>query len=192
MQNKKGFTLMEVLVVTIIIAALALLVIPSFKNSALTNQMEKAKIGLVELTTAVKLYNEVNTEQLSGVLRGGSGQMFDKLTNEEDPQGYIYLRNKQRWDEKPNSSNREMSLKDGNGVLNCRYFIGGQASSLLSSVTCEFNKLDSDNNETECYRFYINKANPDVLKKESINCENISSENVSSENISSEQQESKQ
>lgn len=170
MHNKKGFTLMEVLIVTIIIAILALLVVPSFKNSALTNQMEKAKIGLVEITTAVKLYNEVNTEHLSGILRNGSNQMFEKLTNADDPQGYIYLRNGQRWAERPNGSNREMSLRDGNSVLNCTYSIGNIESDILSQVTCEFDAVDSDNNETECYRFYIERNNPAVVKKESIDC----------------------
>ena len=161
---------MEVLVVTIIIAILALLVVPSFKNSALTNQMEKAKVGLVELTTAVKLYNEVNTTPLSGIFRDGSDQMFEKLTNTNDPQGYIYLRNGQRWAENPNAANRAMSLRDGNSVLNCTYWIGNSENSLLSWTNCEFNVVDSDNNETECYRFSIQKNNPAVIRKENIDC----------------------
>ncbi len=84
MANKKGFTLVEVIAVTLIIAALALLVVPSFKNSALTNKMEKAKVGLIELTNSVKLYNEVHDTPLSGVLNNA---MFDTLTTIDQNQG---------------------------------------------------------------------------------------------------------
>ncbi len=164
MSSKKGFTLIEVVVVTLIIAALALLVVPSFKNSALTNQMEKAKIGLVEFTTAVKLYNEVNTTPLSGDF---DSTMFNALTNVDDPQGYIYLRNGNRWAVRTGNL---MSLRDGdNGVLNCTYYIGNQANAdILSYTECSFDKIDEDGKE--CYRFYVPKSNPAVLKKESIDC----------------------
>ena len=161
MKNQKGFTLIEVLVVTLIIAALALLVVPSFKNSALTNQMEKAKIGLVELTTAVKLYNEVNTERLSGNF---DTVMFGKLTNPEDPQGYIYLRGGNRWA----VSNGNMALKDAGSVLNCVYTIAEASSDELSSTQCTFNKVDEEG--TECYKFYILRNNPAVIKKQDIDC----------------------
>ncbi len=163
MLSKKGFTLIEVVVVTLIIAALALLVVPSFKNSALTNQMEKAKVGLVEFTTAVKLYNEVNTPPLSGDF---TNTMYTKLTDPEDEQGYIYLRNGNRWAERTGNL---MSLKDGNGVLNCTYSMGDNGdSTVLSYTECSFDKIDEEGKE--CYRFFIPKANPAVIKKESIDC----------------------
>lgn len=164
--NKRGFTLIEVIVVTLIIAALALLVVPSFKNSALTNQMEKAKVGLVELTTAVKLYREVNTGALSGVF---DDNMFSKLTT-EDEQGYIYLRNQNRWAHRPGSAT-DYSLIDANGVLNCKYTINDATSNVLSSVLCEFDKIDQAG--TECYNFFINRDNPAVIKKQDGDCSGL-------------------
>lgn len=162
MVHKKGFTLIEVVIVTLIIAALALLVGPSFRNSTITNQMEKAKIGLVELVTAVKLYNEVNTTSLSGLF---NQDMYDALSVEDENQGYIYLQNAAgRWGER---SAGEYSLKDAtstNGILNCKYEIGDSAdANILAYTKCKFDKVDEEG--TECYRFYIEKANPAVIKK---------------------------
>ena len=164
--NKKGFTLVEVIAVTLIIAALALLVVPSFKNSALTNQMEKAKVGLVELTTAVKLYREAHTEPISGVF---DNAMFNALT---DPADEVYLRNANRWAHRPGSAT-EYSLIDVNGVLNCQYTITAASSTspLLSSALCQFPKVDEDG--TECYNFYMEKANPAVIKKQDGDCSGL-------------------
>ena len=87
MSNKKGFTLIEVIVVTLIIAALALLVAPSFKNSTITNDMEKAKMGLVEFTNAVKLYNEVHPSvPISGTF---TSIMYSQLA--PDATCYLYF-----------------------------------------------------------------------------------------------------
>ena len=168
MLNKKGFTLIEVVVVTLIIAALALLFGPSFKNSALTNQMEKAKIGLVELTTAVKLYNEVHTTPLTGDL---DETMFNTLT-QDTTQGYVYLQDAGRWEQRSGAT--EYSLRDGGSVLNCRYTVGNTANAaILASVKCQFNKVDQEG--TECYLFFIEKTNPAVIKKESteVNCDDL-------------------
>lgn len=166
MFSKKGFTLIEVIIVTLIIAALALLVAPSFKNSALTNQMEKAKIGLIELTTAVKLYNEVNpSNQLSGVF---NDTMFTALTHEDTDQGYVYLQNSNRWNIR---SSNEYSLYTGGVVLNCRYTIGNANDSIVSEAKCKFQKVDSDN-EYECYKFYIQRVNPAVIKKQRFDGDN--------------------
>ena len=162
MQNKRGFTLIEVVVVTVIIAVLALVVLPSFKNSTLTNQMEKAKVGLVEFTTAVRLYNEVNSETpIDGVF---NEVMHHSLTDNDDPQGYVYLQNSQRWMYR--TGTEEYSLKDATsegGVLKCRYIIEW-FDDIISRALCEFNKIDEEG--TLCYSFYIQKNNPAVVKKE--------------------------
>ena len=172
MQNEKGFTLVEVVVVTVIIAALALLVVPSFKNSAMTNQMEKAKVGLVELTTAVKLYNEVNSSnRINNVTF--TDVVYSSLTlsanDENNEQGYQYLQNSGRW--APRGTSGEYSLKDAaseGGVLKCKYIIGDNAATpnttIISQTKCEFKKVDEEG--TECYKFYIHKNNPAVVKKE--------------------------
>ena len=160
MANKKGFTLVEVIAVTLIIAALALLVVPSFKNSALTSQMEKAKVGLIELTTAVKLYNEVHSTPLSGVL---NTTMFETLSTIDENQGYRYLQHPARWAIRPNSFN-QYSLLDSDGALNCRYTVGDtQDASILTQTKCSFRKIDQEG--TECYMFYVQRNNPAVIKK---------------------------
>ncbi len=168
MINKKGFTLIEVVVVTLIIAVLALLVAPSFKNSAMTNQMEKAKIGLVELTTAVKLYNEVHeADPISGVF---NVENYQKLTQEDTEQGYVYLQNAAgRWGFRPGSST-DYSLWGGDAVLDCQYVIGGVGDSVLASTTCRFYNQEDD--VEECYTFSINRTNPAVIEKARLdNCE---------------------
>ena len=161
--SKKGFTLIEVVVVTLIIAALALLVVPSFKNSALTNRIEKAKVGLIELTTAVKLYNEDNIVPMTGVFEN---TRFSSLTA-NGQSGYAYLLNGNRWGHRP-GSNTEYSLYETgteSEVLNCKYVIGDSTdATIMASVKCKFNKVDQDG--TVCYRFYIEKNNPAVIKKE--------------------------
>ncbi len=161
MAGKKGFTLIEVVVVTLIIAALALLVAPSFKNSVMTNQMEMAKIGLVELTTAVKLYNEIHdSNPMSGIFNKDN---FDLLTQEDTEQGYVYLQNSNRWGLRTGSAT-EYSLRTAEGVLNCRYTIGdNQDTSILSHTTCKFTGPDED--VEECYKFFIQKTNPAIVKK---------------------------
>lgn len=168
MINKKGFTLIEVVVVTLIIAVLAMLVAPSFKNSALTNQMEKAKIGLVELTTAVKLYNEVHEEDpISGVF---NIENFQKLTEEDTEQGYVYLQNASaRWGFRPGSTT-DYSLWGGDAVLDCQYVIGEVGASVLASTTCRF--INPEDESAECYTFSINRTNPAVISKVRLdNCE---------------------
>ncbi len=157
MINKKGFTLIEVVVVVLVIATLALLVVPSFKNSTLTNKMEKSKVGLVEVTTAVKLYNEVNSND---ILTGSfDREMYEKLI--DSSQGYAYLQSPGRWGE---GDSDFYALKDTDGVMNCRYTINPDATK-LSQVICQFDKVDESG--TECYKFYIEKTNPAVIKKES-------------------------
>lgn len=153
MLNKRGFTLIEVVVVTLIIAALAVLVAPSFKNSAVTNDMEKAKIGLVEFTNAVKLYNEVHTLKMSGVF---NQTMYNDLTT-DDGQGFTYLQYPARWI--PGTNNRYTLA----GV-SCRYEFYVN-NSVLSLAKCIFPKTSGEEG-TECYIFKILKENPAVIKKE--------------------------
>ena len=154
MTNKKGFTLIEIIVVTLIIATLALLVAPSFKNSTLTTNMEKAKIGLAELNTALKLYYEIHPNaSLKGIL---AGKKFETLADEDTEYGYSYLQHPARW--KTNPSGNGMSL---NG-MNCEYYMGDKNEEDFTYVYCKF-KDDEDNEQ--CNAFFIRKSNPAVIKK---------------------------
>lgn len=162
MLNKKGFTMIEIIVVTLIIATLALLVAPSFKNSTMTADIEKAKIGLVELNTAVKLYYEVNPSgNISGIFNNNTYQKLTKTVN-NDAQGYTYLHNAARWEQRSNGS---YSLKG----INCKYNIGAIGADETTSVECIFK---DDNKNNECYKFSINKNNPAVVKRQILDLEN--------------------
>ncbi len=164
MLNRKGFTLIEVVVITLIIAALAVLVAPSFKNSAVTNEMEKAKIGLVELTNAVKLFYEVNP---LGNIEGKLEQSNLNILTDASAQGYAYLNNGNRWAHRPGSET-DYSLKG----INCIYTIGTRTASEVTSASCKFKKDEDD--VGECYKFSILRSNPAVIKKERLeNCEGI-------------------
>lgn len=170
MRNKKGFTMIEIIVVTLIIATLALLVAPSFRNSQMTANIEKAKIGLVELNTAVKLYYEVNpSDDISGDLIS-EGVVYQKLTKstDADDQGYTYLHNPGRWKPRPGGS--ELAF-DG---LNCKYRIGESSSVQTTTVTCRFT---DDENTDDCYIFFINKNNPALVQRTfgglNAECENM-------------------
>lgn len=57
--NKKGFTLMEVMVVVLIIAILVSLFSLTYRKSVEMRNNEKARAMLVELANAAKLYNEM-------------------------------------------------------------------------------------------------------------------------------------
>ncbi len=154
MRNKKGFTMIEIIVVTLIIATLALLVAPSFRNSQMTANIEKAKIGLVELNTAVKLYYEVNPNgNLSGILEQ---ENFDTLSTKDTTQEYTYLHNPGRWTSRPGGA--ELSF-DG---LNCKYTIGESSADVTTSVTCRFT---DDEDTDDCYIFFINKDNPALVQR---------------------------
>ena len=57
--NKKGFTLMEVLVVVLIIAVLFVMYSASYDGARVTRRVEKARAMFVEFTNAAKLFNEM-------------------------------------------------------------------------------------------------------------------------------------
>lgn len=157
MRNKKGFTLIEVVVVTLVIAALALLVAPSFKNSTVTNDMEKAKMGLTEYTNAVKLYNEVHpNNKLSGFFGDAH---FSALTS-DGANDLTYLQHHQgRWTHAANSN-----LYTFLG-LECNYNYYGGQSGIVSRAMCYFPKYNEEEGK-DCYWFTIYKNNPLVIKRE--------------------------
>ena len=57
--NKKGFTLMEILVVILIVAVLCSLFSLAHRKNAIIKTNERARALLVELANAAKLYNEM-------------------------------------------------------------------------------------------------------------------------------------
>ena len=157
MRNKKGFTLIEVVVVTLIIAALALLVAPSFKNSTVTNDMEKAKMGLTEYTNAMKLYNEVNPNNpLTGYLK--SHQFGHLIADNEN--NLTYLQHYEgRW--MPAAGSTYYTFLN----LECVFRYDGGTNGIISRAMCYFPKYNNEE-EKDCYWFTIYKNNPLVIKRE--------------------------
>ena len=60
MRGRKGFTLIEVLVVVLVIAIVALIAFPSYRRARLTSQNEMARAKLVEVANAARMFNEDN------------------------------------------------------------------------------------------------------------------------------------
>ncbi len=58
--NKKGFTLMEILVVVLIVAILISMYSLTYQRTVGTRNNERARAMLVELANAAKLHNEMN------------------------------------------------------------------------------------------------------------------------------------
>jgi prepilin-type N-terminal cleavage/methylation domain-containing protein len=104
MPKKKGFTLIEVLVVVVVVAILSLLAFASYKRSRLTAQNEMARVKLVEVAAAARMYNEDARDDAR--VAGGLGQA--RLNNFQhaellfsrtpDDTGYPYLKTTE-WNE---------------------------------------------------------------------------------------------
>lgn len=156
MRNHKGFTLIEVVVVTLVIAALALLVAPSFRNSTVTNDIERAKMGLTEYTNAVKLYLEAHP--LGNVTGWLDLQKFTRLTDTTVDGYAIWPNTAGRWGPGPVSANFYTLVG-----LDCKFGYGVGGANVLSKVMCNFDKYNGEGKE--CYWFVIEKANPVLIKK---------------------------
>lgn len=151
--RRKGFTLIEVLVVVLIIAVLAVMAVPSFRNAGITNKMEKARIGLIEFTSAVRLYNDANKNDSTDVSLNGvfNEDMFNLLTATSDGEK-PYLEQSTRW----LSVSGNMSLKEGSATtaLNCTYKTANTGN-ILSCVYCDFGTAD-----TKKVKYYVNRTDP--------------------------------
>ncbi|MDR0734599.1 MAG: prepilin-type N-terminal cleavage/methylation domain-containing protein [Elusimicrobiota bacterium] len=105
MPNKKGFTLLEILVVIVVIAILSLLAMASYKRARVTSQNEMARVKLVEVAAAAQMYNE--DARGENRVAGGFGRspvanfqraelLFSRTaTNDISASTYSYLKNKE-------------------------------------------------------------------------------------------------
>ncbi len=87
MFNKKGFTLIEVLVVVVLIAIVSMIAFPSFKKSREITKNEGARIKLLEVANAARMYNEDAPIKVAG--RFGQAQAGGFV----DPQVLFYNTN---------------------------------------------------------------------------------------------------
>jgi prepilin-type N-terminal cleavage/methylation domain-containing protein len=72
--TKRGFTLIEVLVVVVVIAIIAILAFPSYKKANEVSKNEAARGKLLELSNAVRMYNEDarGSQRIAGDLAGNA------------------------------------------------------------------------------------------------------------------------
>ena len=114
-------------------------------------------MGLIELTTAAKLYREVHPDRVN-LLRGDFlGKKVEMLVNQDEEEGYVYMQHtNNRWAENPHGTG--YCLKG----TRCLYWNGGLEDDIDTSVNCKF--IDDDGNE-ECIKFFISKVNPAVIQK---------------------------
>ncbi|MDR0952615.1 MAG: prepilin-type N-terminal cleavage/methylation domain-containing protein [Elusimicrobiota bacterium] len=99
---RKGFTLIEILIIVVIIAIVSLFAYPSYKQSREVNKNDEARAKLLELATAVRLYNEDATTPVAGSF-GNPFQTFEdpcllfSQTPTEVGTTKAYLKNKNSW-----------------------------------------------------------------------------------------------
>lgn len=88
MKNKKGFTLIELVVVVAILGILALLVVPNVVNRIKETRETVIDANIKVINNAIKMYyaEQGDYPDISGV--GGSGDL-DKLLNKLQAEGYL-------------------------------------------------------------------------------------------------------
>ena len=100
MLNRKGFTLIEVLVVVVLIAIVSMIAFPSFKKSLEVSRNEGARIKLLEVSNAARMYNEDAPYKVAG--RFGQALSSDfrdplVLFSDQNALKVAYLKNKDAW-----------------------------------------------------------------------------------------------
>ncbi len=114
--SKRGFTLIEVLVVVVFIAIVSMVAFPSYKKAKAISANDAARVKLLELATAVMMYNESDNMDSDGKFHKVAGDfdgnrpvaptdsmytyeslmdLFDDTTN--DTNNTPYLANKDSW-----------------------------------------------------------------------------------------------
>lgn len=100
MPNGKGFTLIEVLVVVVLIAIISMIAFPSFKKSREITKNEGARIKLLEVANAARMYNEDATDKVAGRFGQALSSSFKNPEVLFDPKNALkaaYLKNRESW-----------------------------------------------------------------------------------------------
>lgn len=107
MLNKKGFTLIEVLVVVVLIAIVSMIAFPSFKKSREVNRNEAAKVKLLEVANAARMYNEDAATKVAGRFGSALSGYLDPLAlfYPQGGTGSTYLKNMEAWSGTGSSTN---------------------------------------------------------------------------------------
>jgi general secretion pathway protein G len=89
--NNKGFTLVEILIVVIILGILAAIVIPQFSNASTDAKTNSLTSHLQTLRSQFELYKLQHNDQLPPAFRDGSGTVntWTEMTSQTDVAGSV-------------------------------------------------------------------------------------------------------
>jgi general secretion pathway protein G len=89
-RNAKGFTLVEILIVVIILGILAAIVIPQFTNASQDARKNSLTSQLQTIRSQIELYKLQHKDQMPTGLGGGGATDWDKLTTQTDADQAAY------------------------------------------------------------------------------------------------------
>ena len=87
MRTKKGFTLVEILIVVVILGILAAIVIPQFSSASSEARMSSVQSNLQAVRSQVQLYKIQHGDQLPGLVAGVS--FVQAMTQKTDVNGNL-------------------------------------------------------------------------------------------------------
>lgn len=87
MKAKKGFTLVEILIVVVILGILAAIVIPQFTGASTEAKLSSLVSDLQTMRSQIELYKLQHNEQLPG---GGAATFEESLTGKTDVDGAVW------------------------------------------------------------------------------------------------------
>ncbi|MDZ4754174.1 MAG: prepilin-type N-terminal cleavage/methylation domain-containing protein [Phycisphaerae bacterium] len=91
-RRQRGFTLIEILIVVVILGILAAIVIPQFTNASQDAQVSAVKSQLQTVRSQIELYRIKNGSAALAALNGDPAGLFVLLTTEDDLNGgFQYL-----------------------------------------------------------------------------------------------------
>ncbi|MBF0281624.1 MAG: type II secretion system major pseudopilin GspG [Zetaproteobacteria bacterium] len=95
-QNERGFTLLEIMVVLVIIGVLAALVAPRFADRADEAKVETTKVQMQNIAQALKLYrlqqgHYPSSSEGLAILVNGSKRYLDTMPKDAWGRDFIYL-----------------------------------------------------------------------------------------------------
>lgn len=92
MRNKKGFTLVEILIVVVILGILAAIVIPQFSDASTEAKTSSLKSDLQTVRSQIQLYKIQHNDELPGAGSGGTtATLIQALTGFTELDGDVWV-----------------------------------------------------------------------------------------------------
>ncbi len=90
MKAKKGFTLVEILIVVVILGILAAIVIPQFTGASVEAKVSSVKSDLQSMRSQIELYKLQHNEALPGAGGGSAADFESDMTDRTDVDGNVW------------------------------------------------------------------------------------------------------